>query len=158
LKIVAEQNSDILKQIEMMKNDTREAFEQLAKDIEANLVAIKDESNDKCRTLGDGVKKVYQKISKLEAIAKTLLTPTSKVKNVQERKSRAKPTSSIRVSPPQPPRPKAFPTPSKANSKPLNPKVTVSAQPKKSKPATGTSAASKSKLKVLYVADSVGHP
>ena len=66
LKIIVEQNSELIEEVETLKKDMKGAFQSLADIIEATMKNIKDETEGKCKTLADTVIKLHNKISKCE--------------------------------------------------------------------------------------------
>ena len=82
LKLVAEQNAEILEGMDTMKNYFREAFDNMAEVVGG----MKDDTDDKFRTLADTVIKLHSKIAKLEGEPKQ--TANIKAKQRQERKRR----------------------------------------------------------------------
>ena len=145
LKIVAEQNSAIMEEMETLKKDIKGAFYELAEVLEANIVNLKDDTNQKCKTLGDTVVKLYNKICKPGKPSEV---------NIQQKKQKKK--SSILKKPEPTSIPSSKATPAKSPCEP-KPKST----PAPSKPSIEPSMKPKSlflsKPKVLYVGDSVGH-
>ena len=162
--MLAEQNMDIIEEMETFKKDTKGAFEQLADIFETGMKTIKDDFENKCKTLADTFIKLYKKSERLPATnvtnkSKSIHKPNLKSKEEEKKKtnqkeespkvssyasvaagsSAAKPTIS-KPSPPKsnhPSRPSPPMQPGKANSK--------------------NKTVFNSKLKILYAADSVGH-
>ena len=142
LKIVAEQNAELIEEMELLKKDIKGAFVELANVIEASIGSMKEETNDKCKTLADTVIKLYNKISKIEK------APITNTKN--GKKPKATPSSSTS-------RPVASSSPSKDC-----PEAQASSTTR-TKPSTKPPSNHKQKSpfnsqpKILYVADSVGN-
>ena len=80
LKIVVEQNVEIIEEMETLKKDTKGAFQHMADIYEENIERMREETNEKCKTLADTLLKLYTKISNLEA-------------SYKRKKVRTKPTS-----------------------------------------------------------------
>ena len=129
LKIVVEQNVEIIEEMETLKKDTKGAFQHMADIYEENIERMREETNEKCKTLADTLLKLYTKISNLEA-------------SYKRKKVRTKPTS--------------IPTKLlKTSSKPAHPETTTPNQKqtsttlpkatKKAKPSTTASGNSSSK-------------
>ena len=155
LKILAEQNAEMMEEMEQLKKDFKGAFEHLADIIETSIGNMKNDTNDKCKLLADTLMKLNNKISKgekaaessknlsklnqkksLENSLKSKLGITDKL-NKKETKSYAKVAA--------PSVPPSTPVPSPSVSSPSN---KISHKPK---------SAFNLKSKILYVADSVGN-
>jgi hypothetical protein len=67
LKLVAEQNAEILEQLETIKTEFTGAFDSLAVVVTESVKTIKDDTNEKCKTLADTLIKLNSKISKFES-------------------------------------------------------------------------------------------
>jgi predicted component of viral defense system (DUF524 family) len=59
LKIVTEQNSEKIEEMETLKKDLKAGFVELVNVIEASIGKLKDDTNEKCKTLADTVIKLY---------------------------------------------------------------------------------------------------
>ena len=66
LKLVAEQNADIGEGVDGLRKELKDAFEGLAIVVEATVNSIKEDTNDKMKTLADTVVMLHSKISQLE--------------------------------------------------------------------------------------------
>ena len=55
-----------------MKLDIKEAFEKLVQVVETTMGTVKNDTNEKCKTMADTVLKLYGKISKLQTRSKVL--------------------------------------------------------------------------------------
>ena len=69
---MTEQNTVIIDQIETVKEDFKESFEQLANIFEESVRNIKEDTNDKCKVLGNTLIKIYSKVSKLNNKSKII--------------------------------------------------------------------------------------
>ena len=85
LKLVAEQNAEIIEELGTIKQEFTGAFEKLAEVVSS----IKNDSNDKCKTVADTVMKLYGKISKIQAKSKP--TGHSKAKEMLQDDKKQKP-------------------------------------------------------------------
>ena len=153
LKMVAEQTHMLTGLISSLKTDTKNALNEITKTLDN----MKNENDDKCKSLGNSVVKIVNKISKMEKLLvlntlnrnkRSMLT--SKTEPVEEEnkagkikankavKSKVKTNKMENKNPPvSPPQPKAENV------------VKKSAQEKKT--------AFLNKPKVLYIGDSIGH-
>ena len=59
LKLVAEQNANIVEEIGGLKMDIQGAFEQLVKVVDTQVSSIKEDTNDKCKLMADTIMKLY---------------------------------------------------------------------------------------------------
>ena len=72
LKIVAEQNTEILEEMEQLRKDSFGAFEQIGDTLANTLKANKDENDDRFKTLAEAVTILLKKVSKLEKVAQAV--------------------------------------------------------------------------------------
>ena len=135
IKIVAEQNANIIAEIEKLKEDTKGAFLQLAKAIDDSIGSIREETNENCKNLVDKVSKLYDRISD-RGVSSTRVHESPSTGITTKTSS---PSSSKK-------KPKRKPA---APKSPNNTSGSTSSQSSKS--------SFNSKPKVLYAADSVGH-
>ena len=154
LKLVAEQNAEILEGMDTMKNYFREAFDNMAEVVGG----MKDDTDDKFRTLADTVIKLHSKIAKLEG-SKQTANMKDKPRQEKKRKERkTKPTI----------QPNSAPKPAESlqSAPPSTAAPRVPAAPRPTSQTTPTSSSTKYRSsntqfmqqpKVLYVGDSVGH-
>ena len=87
LRMCAEQHMEVLEEMETMKSDMKGAFKNMADIMEASVGNIKDDTEEKCKTLANTVIKLYRKISKLEL--------ASKAKNESQSKPKLAPVKEI---------------------------------------------------------------
>ena len=135
IKIVAEQNANIIAEIEKLKEDTKGAFLQLAKAIDDSIGSIREETNENCKNLVDKVSKLYDRISD-RGVSSTRVHESPSTGITTKTSS---PSSSKKKPKHKPAAPKS----------PNNTSGSTSSQSSKS--------SFNSKPKVLYAADSVGH-
>ena len=64
MKLVAEQNAEIIEQLETIKNEFTGAFDSLAAIVTESVSNIKEDTNEKCKTLADTLIKLNSKISR----------------------------------------------------------------------------------------------
>ena len=139
LNMVAEHTNSIAEEMENLKKETKETINQFAKVLEVCVDKLRDNTNDKCKALGNTIDKLCDKITKLEES----LTNDRKEKLNEEKKE----IEHNNV--------KKMTYASAVSSTIQSPRVTVpppsttSQQPSRSK--------YQSKPKVLYVGDSVAH-
>ena len=96
LKLVAEQNADIVDENNSMKEDIKGAFEKLVNVVDTAVSSIKNDTNNKCKTLADTVTKLYGKIENLATRTKDVENPKIKQRRLAGNKEltiKAKPTS-----------------------------------------------------------------
>ena len=89
LKIVAEQTTHLTDDVDSLRNDTKNAFSELAKTLETCFNNMKEESSDKCKILGNSVVKLYNKMNRIEkALGQS--KPINEEKKKQNRSNPAK--------------------------------------------------------------------
>jgi hypothetical protein len=155
----------------VLKSDLKESFDQLAALLNLNIAGLKEDTNEKCKALTDGVTKLHERVLKLKKPTKTYVRNLNYVQS-SGCKAKAKASSShLKAAPstassrPSPPKVSSNPTPSTTTSK-----AQVKIAPKEQAPPTLTNLPKNStesqpkqksifmsKPKVLYVGDSVGH-
>ena len=101
LKIVAEQNTVLIEEIDFLKRNIQESFSKLNGILETSIGGLKEDTDKKCKTLSEAMSKLYERMSKIGKSNKTVVKNVNFVKNAG------------------PPRPKG--TPSQSNSKPSPP-------------------------------------
>ena len=150
LTIVAEQTTHLTDDVDSLRNDTKNAFSELAITLETCFNNMKEESSDKCKILGNSVVKLYNKMNRIEkALGQS--KPINEEKKKQNRsnpakvvniKSKKKQTKSVpkSFSPPPPTKPSSPPPQDAPKAPPPNPPHVSQGKPK-----------------VLCVGDSVGH-
>ena len=67
MKIVAEQNANLIDEIETLKEDTKRAFNGLAIAIDESIENMREEAKDNCKSLVDTITNLSNKISVLGA-------------------------------------------------------------------------------------------
>ena len=92
LKLVAEQNADIGEGVDGLRNELKDAFEGLAIVVESTLNSIKEDTNDKMKTLADTVVMLHSKISKLESDNKRTRNLKAKSRHEKKHEKTDKPT------------------------------------------------------------------
>ena len=73
LKIVAEQNTLLIEEMATLKEDIKESFGKLYKHLEANAGGLRDDSNEKCKSLTEAVTRLSDRVSKSKKPAKTIV-------------------------------------------------------------------------------------
>ena len=179
LKVVAEQNTVMIEEMATLKRDIKDSFDQLTDFLQTNIGGLKEDTNEKCKTLADGVAKLYERVLKQNKPTKTFVRNLNYVKSSGCRlKAKAKHSSSnlkavptAASSTPSSSTAASKPPPSRAPSKPSSSsKAKEKVAPEKSAapnftktPIHSTEPQRKQKSifmsqpKVLYVGDSVGH-
>ena len=155
LRLVAEQNADIAEEMGGLREGIKSAFENLINVVETNLASIKDDSNDKCKTLAETVIKLYEKISALETKKRRVKVPKhdSKQGETTDKEEPINPKTKSKTMQSELP---SSSIPKNASSTPSAPPASYNeSAPKPNQNRKKSSFMSKPK--VLYVADSVGH-
>ena len=144
LKIVAEQNTCIFEELEILKKDIKGAFIELANVVETCINNLKEDNNEKCKTLANTVIKLHSKVVKLGKV-----TVNSNPKLKDDIKSSNNPKSKMNKTDEN----------IKKKKKPEDPPQVTSSKvsTKASKPSPTSISKPKQKPKVLFVGDSVGH-
>ena len=83
LKMIAQQNADLVDEVDGLKSDIKGAFDNLASVVQTTVSSIKEDTDEKCKTLADTVIKLHSKLSKLETRSKATKTPKTKPVNKQ---------------------------------------------------------------------------
>ena len=65
IKMVAEQNVDMMEEVEILKKDFKGAFEKFADIVESSIAKIKEDSDNKCKVLANTIIKLHKKINRL---------------------------------------------------------------------------------------------
>ena len=68
---------------DQLNSDTKDAFKVLADIIEESIVSIKEDTNEKCKTLANTVMKLYSKIKKMENSPKVASNSIPKMKTAK---------------------------------------------------------------------------
>ena len=156
LKIVAEQTNALMGEVADIKKDNRDVFKEIADIFTLAIDKIKTDNDNKCKTLGNTVTKIYDKVSKLEKA----LEKIQKESIIKPPKDTNKKTFADIVNK------DARMPPIKENTKPSSsntPKPSPSSSPPplvRSESAPHTPARNTSFLrqeKILFVGDSLGH-
>ena len=164
LRIVAEQNTEILEEMEQMRKDSVGGFDQVGDTLANALKAYKDENDDKFKTMAEAVMILLKKVSKLEKVARA----------VSHKKIKHKVAKSVKATQQLEPSHETTHKVSTKNKKNVmcasgapiltnkqsNTKSTVNISKGKTKTITSSPQAKSRfnlKPKILYVADSVGH-
>ena len=165
LKIVAEQTTNIWDEMESLKRNTNNALVEINQTLKTYMDNIIVENGDKCKTLGNSVVKLYNKMNRIEkALGQGKPLNAEKKKSVAKVAGRGKgKNSSMKQKKADVPSsvPTSGPTPTASSSGPTSamPSTTSSA----SVPAAGTNCSPRivtnymQQAKVLYIGDSVGH-
>ena len=109
MKLVAEQNADIIDHVVNLSKDIKGAFEHLADVVESTVGTLKVDTDDKCKTLAETVVLLHGKISQLESIHKRAKSKHEKRKAQSDHNSKSNMTehepspSSFPGAPKQPP-------------------------------------------------------
>ena len=85
LKLVAEQNADIVEEMESMKREIKDAFDKLSGLVETTLGSLKNDTNEKCKTLANAVMKIYEKTSKVKLRTKSKGNSNTRIKPVSSK-------------------------------------------------------------------------
>jgi hypothetical protein len=180
LMIVAEQNTVMIEEMATLKSDIKDSFDQLTDFLKTNIGGLKEDTEEKCKTLADGVSKLDERVLKQNKPTKTFVRNLNYVKSSGcKLKANAKHSSSSHLkedpiaasSNPSSSTSASKPPPSRASSKP-SPSSKVQAKVSAKKSAAGNITNTPkhsneplpkqksiflSKPNVLYVGDSVGH-
>ena len=148
LKIVAEQNTCIFEELEILKKDIKGAFIELANVVETCINNLKEDNNEKCKTLANTVIKLHSKVVKLGKV-----TVNSNPKLKDDIKSSNNPKSKMNKTDENIKKKKKPEDPPQVTSS----KVSTKASYVGSKPSPTSISKPKQKPKVLFVGDSVGH-
>ena len=63
--MVAEQNVDMMEEVEILKKDFKGAFEKFADIVESSIAKVKEDSDNKCKVLAATIIKLHKKINRL---------------------------------------------------------------------------------------------
>ena len=87
---LAEQNLELLEEMETMKKDFRGAFEEFANGIEENMILMRDESNNNSKVIKDAIEGVLRLVKKEEPAASK---ETTKPQEVPSKPAKKKPAN-----------------------------------------------------------------
>ena len=118
LKLVAEQNADIVEEMESMKREIKDAFDKLSGLVETTLGSLKNDTNEKCKTLADAVMKLYEKTSKVKLRTKSKGNSNTRINPVSSKIHKEKEKSLFPPSVPKPVRAKRSIRPSSSKASP----------------------------------------
>ena len=147
LKLVAEQNADIVEEMESMKREIKDAFDQLSGLVETTLGSIKNDTHEKCKTLADAVMMLYKKTSKVKLRTKAKGNSKTRIKPVSDKIHKEKEKSLFPPSVPKPVRAKRSIRPSSSKASPTATPSAAKVSSSKPKQASYASVAASSVTK-----------
>ena len=154
LKIVAEQTNALMGEVASIKKDNRDVFKEIADIFSLAIDKIKRDNDIKCKTIGNTVAKIYDKVSKIEkALEISKQQPLIKPAKDSKKKTYADVVHKESNNSPIKEDTKS------CSSKPSQPTI-LSPPPVRSEPALRPPARNTTFLrqeKLLFVGDSVGH-
>ena len=81
LMIVAEQNTVMIEEMATLKSDIKDSFDQLTDFLKTNIGGLKEDTEEKCKTLADGVSKLDERVLKQNKPTKTFVRNLNYVKS-----------------------------------------------------------------------------
>ena len=93
LKIVAEQTTHLTDDVDSLRNDTKNAFSELAKTLETCFNNMKEENCDKCKILGNSVVKLYNKMNRIEKA----LGQSKPINDEKKKQNRSNPAKVVNI-------------------------------------------------------------
>ena len=157
MKIVAEQNSVLIEEVNSFRTEIKEAFGILANVIVETFGSIKDDTSEKCKVLVEKLSKIESKVSKFKVKPNTIGRSRVNPRTSKSKSKAAKASFDASV-----PLVSSSPGPEQTQLSPSGAGWPPSAPPRPTYASvTRPKATSKSEFnlrpKVLFVADSVGH-